>query len=230
MDNTYEVMEKDKDSPVVVSLVKELKTTGMFHKLQDKVVMGTFDRSAVLHHDLRTVMEHVFLSPLMLYNYLLQEDYAYLFDEKARKYDIKKEKDAWLHAVQAKPIGEYSWHRKYGKSKNRAPKFSPVPIYVTAGEEQYITCKDDVMTSVNITACVLNGSALRTVKIYTVTPLTPQSCRITMNFGALFTDTTDTNHILKHASSVRNQTFGECLEGNWRWVEKAHAFLVSHAS
>jgi len=225
IEGEFALLDHDKENPIVVALKRDLKSEHMFHKKDNKVVLGTFERTTVLHADIQTIFNKLFLSSGMIYNYLLKEGYSYLYDEKSRKYDMKHERDAWIGAATAKPIGDNVWHKRFGKCKNYAPRISPVPVHIYAVEEQYITFKDNVITAVTTTSCTFNGPTLRTSRVYRIEEAdTPGTCRVTMNYGGLFTDLTDPKAILKAAEGVRNQTFQECSsspDAAWAWAENA---------
>jgi hypothetical protein len=225
---TYTLLETDKTNPIMSALIRDQRLNGMFHKVDDRVVLEAFARSCVLIADVNSILQKLFLNSEFLCFSMSQVGVSCAYDDNQRKYEIDRaDKAAWIQAATAKPIGEGVWHKRFGSTKNYAPKFSPLPFNVFKGEDQYVYFCNGVITAVYISACVFNGTTLRTVRIYKVEAETPTTSKVTMYFGGLFTDTVDPKQISRAAEGVRQQTFSECspIGGTWAWCEHATHFL-----
>eukprot|EP00026_Physarum_polycephalum_P012101 Phypoly_transcript_12373.p1 GENE.Phypoly_transcript_12373~~Phypoly_transcript_12373.p1 ORF type:complete len:241 (+),score=31.71 Phypoly_transcript_12373:127-849(+) len=228
---TFTILEMDKTNPITVSLINDQSMNGLFYKEDDKVIMGPFLREGIVNADIDTLLQKIFLNSGFLCYSMGQVGCVTAYDQASHKYELDRGgAEMWVQHTIAQPILEGKiWHRRFGTCKNYAPKFSPLPFNVFKGEDQYIYLRDGKIIAVYISACIFNGTNLRTVRVFTVEPLTETTSKASMQFGGLFTDTVDPNQIARAAQGVRGQTFSECssANGTWLWGEHVTNYLQS---
>jgi len=227
---TFAVMDTDKVNPIVCGLVQEQNMAGMFHKLGDQLVMAPYVRDCVLLADVLTILQKLFLSSNFLCYSMGQVGCSVAYDDRGAKYELDRGgKDAFIQNSSAKEVSEGVWFKRVGSSKNYAPRFSPLPFNVFKGEDQYITLRNGSLTVVCISGCIFNGANLRTIRHFSISPVSETSSRVVMSFGGYFTDTQDAATIQRGAQGVRAQTFSECTTNpstcKWLFEEHAAAFL-----
>lgn len=228
---TYETLQSDRTNPIMVALIQSQNISGLFHKVDDKVVMGAFHRTCTLNTDINTVLNKLFLGSGYTAHHLNHLGVASAYDDAQRSFKFPKEKDHWIAATPAKSVAEGVWTRRFGHCKNYAPRVSPISFNVFKGEDQYIYFNNGTITSVNVSACVFNGTTLRTVRVYRVTSETQGQCEVNMYFGGMFNNTVDPMQIMQGAQNVRCQTFQECstaTHGPWEWADHANTYLSQH--
>lgn len=215
----------------MVSLINDQNLGGFFHKGDDKVVLAPYQREGTLNADIDTILQKLFLNSGFLCYSMGQVGCTTAYDLASRKHEVNQVPgaEAWVQSSAAQPIGDKIWHRRFGTVKNYAPRISPIPFNVFKGEDQYIYLRDGVIIAVYISACIFNGTNLRTVRVFRVEPVDATTSKASMQFGGLFTDSVDPTQIARGAQGVRAQTFSECssANGTWLWVEHATHYLAN---
>jgi len=222
----FALLDGDAMNPVMQRMLAERNPECLIHKRSGKVIYGPLKRKHIFYgHSIQEVLQRVFVNSDLLCENLVKEGFEG-FDKTGaqNKLQTPEERHAFIEATRALPVAENRWHRRYGMGKDFAPRFSPISWWVYISEDQYIQFKPE-SGEIHVTLDIISlelGEHLRTVRLFDLKSIGPDSVEVTMQYGAI---NTHTGQVDREVCGIREQAFREAEDPQWKWSVRAEEIL-----